>query len=121
MRHEMPAHQELEHFLDEYLAAAGIRDGVQVNVINPGTIRTDRYHKRLAALARERGLDTAAAEREFVRDHHITRIGEPEDIADHILFLACDGARMITGVALTVDGGVLVKNDTPYEEYFRPR
>jgi site-specific recombinase XerC len=25
-RHEMPAHQELEHFLDEYLAAAGIRD-----------------------------------------------------------------------------------------------
>ena len=26
---------------------------------------------------------------------------------------------MITGVALTVDGGVLVKNDTPYEEYFR--
>ena len=30
-------------------------------------------------------------------------------------------ARMITGVALTVDGGVLVKNDTPYDEYFRRR
>jgi hypothetical protein len=28
---------------------------------------------------------------------------------------------MITGVALTVDGGVLVKNDVPYEEYFRRR
>jgi 3-oxoacyl-[acyl-carrier protein] reductase len=49
------------------------------------------------------------------------RMCEPADIADPILFLAGDAARMITGVALTVDGGVLVKNDTPYEEYFRPR
>jgi 3-oxoacyl-[acyl-carrier protein] reductase len=49
------------------------------------------------------------------------RMCEPEDIADPILFLASEAARMITGVALTVDGGVLVKNDTPYEEYFRPR
>jgi NAD(P)-dependent dehydrogenase (short-subunit alcohol dehydrogenase family) len=46
---------------------------------------------------------------------------EPEDIADPILFLAGDSARMITGVTLNVDGGVLVKNDTPYEEYFRRR
>ena len=46
---------------------------------------------------------------------------EPDDIADPILFLAGTSARMITGVALTVDGGVLVKNDTPYEEYFRRR
>jgi 3-oxoacyl-[acyl-carrier protein] reductase len=49
------------------------------------------------------------------------RMCEPEDIAAPILFLAGDAARMITGVALTVDGGVLVKNDTPYEEYFRRR
>jgi NAD(P)-dependent dehydrogenase (short-subunit alcohol dehydrogenase family) len=49
------------------------------------------------------------------------RMCEPEDIADPILFLAGNAARMITGVALTVDGGVLVKNDTPYEEYFRRR
>ena len=49
------------------------------------------------------------------------RMCEPEDIADPILFLAGHGARMITGVALTVDGGVLVKNDTPYDEYFRRR
>jgi NAD(P)-dependent dehydrogenase (short-subunit alcohol dehydrogenase family) len=49
------------------------------------------------------------------------RMCEPEDIADPILFLASPAARMITGVALTVDGGVLVKNDTPYDEYFRRR
>jgi 3-oxoacyl-[acyl-carrier protein] reductase len=49
------------------------------------------------------------------------RMCEPEDIADSILFLAGHGARMITDIAVTVDGGVLVKNDTPYEEYFRRR
>ncbi len=49
------------------------------------------------------------------------RMCEPEDIADPILFLSGAAARMITGVALTVDGGVLIKNDTLYEEYFRPR
>ena len=46
---------------------------------------------------------------------------EPEDIADPILFLASGSARMVAGVALTVDGGVLIKNDTPYEEYFGRR
>ena len=49
------------------------------------------------------------------------RMCEPDDIADPILFLAGPAARMITGIALTVDGGVLVKNDTPYDEYFRRR
>jgi NAD(P)-dependent dehydrogenase (short-subunit alcohol dehydrogenase family) len=46
------------------------------------------------------------------------RMVEPEDIADAVLFLASDRARMCTGVALDVDGGVLISNDIPYEEYF---
>jgi NAD(P)-dependent dehydrogenase (short-subunit alcohol dehydrogenase family) len=49
------------------------------------------------------------------------RMCEPEDVAEPILFLAGSAARMITGVVLTVDGSVLIKNDTPYDEYFRRR
>ena len=45
---------------------------------------------------------------------------EPEDIADAVLF-AGPAASMVTGIALDVDGGVLISNDMPYEEYFRPR
>jgi NAD(P)-dependent dehydrogenase (short-subunit alcohol dehydrogenase family) len=44
---------------------------------------------------------------------------EPEDIADAVLFLAGPKAQMITGVALDVDGGVLISNNVPYDEYFR--
>ena len=46
------------------------------------------------------------------------RMVEPEDIADAVLFLASDASRMCTGIALDVDGGVLISNDIAYEEYF---
>jgi 3-oxoacyl-[acyl-carrier protein] reductase len=47
------------------------------------------------------------------------RMVEPEDIADAVLFLAGDASRMVTGIALDVDGGVLISNDIPYPDYFR--
>jgi NAD(P)-dependent dehydrogenase (short-subunit alcohol dehydrogenase family) len=87
------------------MAAAGIRDGVQVNVINPGTIRTDRYQKRLLAFAAEHAIDTAAAECEFLREHQTTRIGEPEDIAALVAFVASPEGRFLHGAMVDMDGG----------------
>jgi NAD(P)-dependent dehydrogenase (short-subunit alcohol dehydrogenase family) len=86
-------------------------DGIRVNAVCPGPTATAF------------GGASPSEETKAVRAQKIPlgRMCEPEDIADPILFLAGPAARMITGVALTVDGGVLVKNDTPYEEYFRPR
>lgn len=87
------------------MAAAGIRDGVQVNVINPGTIRTDRYQKRLIAYAAEQNMDTAAAEHAFVREQKATRIGEPEDIAALVAFVARPEGRFLHGAMVDMDGG----------------
>jgi 3-oxoacyl-[acyl-carrier protein] reductase len=86
-------------------------DHIRVNAVCPG------------ATATAFGGTMPSAERKAERGRKIPlgRMCEPEDIADPILFLAGDGARMITGIALTVDGGLLIKNDTPYEEYFRER
>ena len=86
-------------------------DGIRVNAVCPGPTATAF------------GGAIPSEETKALRAQKIPlgRMCEPEDIADPILFLAGPAARMITGVALTVDGGVLVKNDTPYEEYFRPR
>src|SRR6185295_1188209 len=67
--------------LTKALADLGLRDGVQVNAINPGTIRTARYTARLNTLAQGRGLDPESAEREYIRGAAISRIGEPQDIA----------------------------------------
>jgi NAD(P)-dependent dehydrogenase (short-subunit alcohol dehydrogenase family) len=86
-------------------------DGIRVNAVCPGPTATGFGG----------AVPTEETKAERARKIPLGRMCEPEDIADPILFLAGDAARMITGVALTVDGGVLVKNDVPYEEYFRRR
>jgi 3-oxoacyl-[acyl-carrier protein] reductase len=91
--------------LTKALADLGLRDGVQVNCVNPGTIRTARYTGRLNALAKERGLDPESAEREYVRDAAIARIGEPEDIAALVAFIASPEGRMLHGALIDMDAG----------------
>jgi 3-oxoacyl-[acyl-carrier protein] reductase len=87
----------------------------------PDTIRVNAVCPGPTATGFGGAMPTAEAKAARAQMIPLGRMCEPEDIADPILFLAGDAARMITGVALTVDGGVLVKNDTPYEEYFRRR
>ena len=82
------------------LAVELARDGVRVNGIAPGYIRTAQALSEEHSLGPE-GLERAA---EFIP---MGRVGEPEDIADVIVFLASEGARYITGQVLVVDGGLL--------------
>jgi 3-oxoacyl-[acyl-carrier protein] reductase len=87
------------------MADAGIRDGVQVNAINPGTIRTDRYQKRLATFAAGQKVELAAAEQHFVEEAAITRIGEPDDIAAFVAFVVSPEGRYLHGAVMDMDGG----------------
>lgn len=83
------------------LAVELARDGVRVNGLAPGYIRTAQL------LSEENSLGPAGAEKaaEFIP---IGRLGTPEDIADVAAFLASDAARYMTGQVLVVDGGLLV-------------
>jgi len=87
------------------MAELGITDGVQVNVINPGSIRTGRLQKRLEALAAESGTNLAAAEQKMVAVTKTTRIGEPEDIAALVAFIAGPEGRFLQGSMIDMDGG----------------
>ena len=87
------------------LAEQGIADGVQVNVINPGLIRTGRLQKRLEALAAEKGIDLSVAEREMVADTKSIRIGETDDIAALVAFIAGPEGRFLQGAMIDMDGG----------------
>lgn len=83
------------------LAVELAKDGVRVNGIAPGYIRTAQL------LSVEHSLGPVGAEKagEFIP---MGRIGEPEEIADVILFLASNSARYMTGQVVVVDGGLLV-------------
>ena len=83
------------------LAVELARDGIRVNGIAPGYIRTAQL------LSKEHSLGPEAAEKagEYIP---MGRIGQPEEIADVALFLASNAARYITGQVVVVDGGLLV-------------
>ncbi len=87
------------------LADLGIRDGVQVNAINPGAVRTERLAGRLNAVATLKGIGSVEAERHFVQESGITRIGEPEDIAALVAFLTGPEGRFLQGSLIDMDGG----------------
>ncbi len=73
------------------------RDGVRVNVVAPGFVRT----AMTAALAEEH-------RRRAVDETVLGRAAEPEDVAYAVLFLCSDLARHVTGQVLRVDGGQLM-------------
>ena len=74
--------------------------GVRINAVNPGVTRTNLHRRSGMSEA-----DYAAFVERSRTTHPIGRIGEPEEVADAILFLASDRAGMITGDCVFVDGG----------------
>ena len=84
--------------LTRAMAASYGRDGIRVNAICPGTIRT-----RLTADIVER-VERAAKEGHGIP---LGRVGEPEDIARCALFLASDDAGYISGAHIIADGGAM--------------
>ncbi len=74
--------------------------GITVNCVQPGAIATGMT----------RGLfeDTPGAKDYYAGRSALGRVGQPEDVADVMVFLATDDARFITGQGIMVDGGVMV-------------
>ncbi|NUK04228.1 SDR family oxidoreductase [Streptomyces lunaelactis] len=84
--------------LTRTLAGDAAPRGVRVNQVTPGTIRTPAWSGREAC------LDALS------RVYPLGRVGEPEDIAAAVAFLASSDAAWITGTTLRVDGGLLAVN-----------
>jgi NAD(P)-dependent dehydrogenase (short-subunit alcohol dehydrogenase family) len=82
--------------LTRSMAADYGRAGVRVNAVSPGYIQTPMTHM----------LDQAPEMRgTFIAMHALNRPGEPEEVAQAIVFLLSDEASFITGADLPVDGG----------------
>jgi len=91
--------------LAKAFADRGVKDGVQVNTILPGSVMTDRRMTMLQGYAETHGLSLDAAIDRFAAEVGIARYGQPEDIANAIAFLFAAESHWITGTALRVDGG----------------
>ncbi len=92
--------------LTKALADRGVRDGVRVNAVNPGSIVTDRLQIRINNYAHEKNITPEEASQQMPHEMKITRFGEPNEIARAVAFLASPRASYIQGALLDVDGGV---------------
>jgi NAD(P)-dependent dehydrogenase (short-subunit alcohol dehydrogenase family) len=91
--------------LTKATAELGVEDGIQVNAINPGFIRTDRLRKRLDASAEALGITVSEAEQAMIKDSNVSRLGEPDDIAHLVTFLVSSEGRFLHGSLIDADGG----------------
>lgn len=83
-------------------------DGVRVNAVCPGAIRTGMLEDVMEGVG-----DRHETLRDLERAIPLGRIGEPEQVAQAILFLASRNADYITGATLMVDGGILSRLSLP--------
>jgi NAD(P)-dependent dehydrogenase (short-subunit alcohol dehydrogenase family) len=88
------------------LADLGARDGVLVTGVSPGPVKTERWDTLLRQQAEAAGQDVFTFEKARAAELPLGRIALPEEVADLIVFLASDRATFLTGITITVDGGI---------------
>ncbi|MBR7799543.1 SDR family oxidoreductase [Undibacterium fentianense] len=76
--------------------------GIRTNMVCPGTVKTQAWQARVKK--------NPQVFEDLKKWYPIRDFATPEDIADAVMFLASDAARVITGVVLPVDGGLMAGN-----------
>jgi 2-keto-3-deoxy-L-fuconate dehydrogenase len=86
--------------LTKSIAADFIGKGIRANAICPGTVESPSLEQRLHDTG-----DYAAARAAFIARQPMGRIGQPDEIAALVVYLASDESSYTTGVAQVIDGG----------------
>ncbi|MFN4769447.1 MAG: SDR family oxidoreductase [Candidatus Kapaibacterium sp.] len=100
----LPAYCASKHGIVGLTKGAAIeyaKSGIRINAVCPGVIRTpmiDRFTGK-----------NKAAEKAFEDQEPVGRLGEPEEVAEAVIWLCSDASSFVTGHALAVDGGWIAK------------
>ena len=79
---------------------------IRVNSVHPGVIDTDMGRKLVDDFAEAQGLGNNEMLAGVSAMHPLGHLGEPQNVADAVVFLASDRAAFTTGSELIVDGGL---------------
>ncbi len=81
------------------------KDGILVNTVSPGIIETDRVVQLMESRAKRNG--TTARDEYALAEKNVPlgRVGQPEEFANVVVFLASERAAFVTGTHIIVDGG----------------
>lgn len=104
----------LSHYIASKFAVVGMTqamaselspDGITVNAVCPGYVRTSMQAREIEWEAALRGLSPETVKDLYIKDTPLGRLETPEDVAGVVGFLASPQADFMTGIALTVSGG----------------
>ncbi|MGT2447097.1 SDR family NAD(P)-dependent oxidoreductase (plasmid) [Ensifer adhaerens] len=93
------------HALTRAMALDHAAAKVRVNSVSPGSVRTPLLSLAARTYGGE-GVSEAEAFARFGAAHPIGRIGEPEEVAELVAYLASDRAAFVTGSDFRIDGGL---------------
>ena len=78
---------------------------IRANAVCPGTIETPLYHQAIDQYCTKSGADPTEVHQQEANLQPLQRLGQPEEVAELVLFLASDKAKFITGSLQVIDGG----------------
>ena len=90
------------------LALETAADGIRVNSVCPGYVRTSMQEREVIWEAELRGITPEEVRADYVRAIPLGRLEEPEDVARVVVFLLSDRAAYMTGQAINVTGGSIM-------------
>lgn len=78
---------------------------IRANAVCPGTIETPLYHQAINNYCEKSGANKADVHAEEAALQPLGRLGQAEEVAELVYFLASDKAKFITGSLQVIDGG----------------
>lgn len=78
---------------------------IRANAVCPGTIETPLYHQAINNYCEKSGADKATVHQEEAQLQPLGRLGQADEVAELVYFLASDNAKFITGSLQVIDGG----------------
>ncbi len=83
------------------------KDNILVTNVCPGYTLTARLDELSGRLAKAEGVDAGEIRQRWARQVPLGRLGRPEEFANMVVFLASERASYITGVSVSIDGGLV--------------
>jgi len=91
--------------MSKAVADAVARENIRVNTVCPQYVETEIVSGMIKKEMRERGVTRDEAASGFTRANVLGRLGQPDEIADLIAWVASDRADFVTGSSISIDGG----------------